>query len=132
MYAYLTDKTSPISITVHNDNVFVPDSYNFCVSVFHLDGQFIHTIGSGQLKCPYDVTVTTTGQLLVADYNNNCISRYTLDGTFVDKFGDGQLTALTTDQCGFILVAGYGNNRVSIFDQNGVFVLTEVKLLFFS
>ena len=112
-------------MAVHNDKVFVADSRNRRVSVFHLDGQFINIIGSGQLKCPYDVAVTTTDQLLVADYNNSSISRFTLDGTFVGKFGDGQLkkpAALTIDLYGFILVTEYINHRVSIFDQDGIFV----------
>jgi len=76
------------------------------VSVFHVNGQFSHIIGSGHLRSPYDVAVTANDQLLVADYNDNCIFRFTLDGTYVDKFSDDHLNnpaGVITNLNGFIL-----------------------------
>ena len=72
----------PIGITIHNNKVFVSDSSNGCISVFHTNGQFSHIIGKGQLGRPYDVTVNTNDQLLVADYSHNCIYTFTLDGNY--------------------------------------------------
>ena len=120
----------PIGITTHNDKLFVTEYSNGRISVFHTNGQFSHIIGKGQLGCPYDVTVNTNNQLLVADYNHHCIYTFTLDGNYVSKFatyGDarGQLSyphSLTTDLYGFILVAEWGNNRVSIFNKHGKFI----------
>ncbi|XP_065885311.1 tripartite motif-containing protein 2-like [Dysidea avara] len=117
--------SGPSGVVVHDDNVFVADRNNCRVSVFHLNGQFNHIIGSGHLSSPYDVAVTANDRLLVADYNNHCIFRFTLDGTYVDKFGNGHLNnpaAVTIDLSGFILVGEDTNNRVSVFDKDGVFI----------
>ena len=120
----------PIGITTHNDKVFVTEDSNCRISVFHTNGQFSHIIGKGQLGCPYDVTVNTNNQLLVADYNHHCIYTFTLDGNYVSKsatYGDarGQLRypcSLTTDLYGFILVAERGTHLVSIFNKDGKFI----------
>ena len=121
---------SPTGITIHNNKVFVSNSRNGCISVFHTNGQFSHIIGKGQLCSPYDVSVNTNNQLLVADCSHNCIYTFTLDGNYVSKFATrgsdkGQLStpcSLTTDLYGFILVAEWGNNRVSIFNKDGKFI----------
>ena len=120
----------PIGITTHNDKVFVTENNNGRISVFHTNGQFSHIIGKGQLGRPYDVTVNTNNQLLVADYDHHCIYTFTLDGNYVSKFATygharGQLSSpcsLTTDLYGFILVAEWDNNRVSIFNKDGKFI----------
>jgi len=105
--------------------VFVVDRNNDRVSVFHVNGQFSHIIGSGHLSSPYDVAVTGNDQLLVANYNDNCISKFTLDGTYLDKFGDDHLSnpaGVITDLSGFILVSECGNSCVSVFDKDGEFI----------
>ena len=119
----------PIGIITHNNQVFVTEDSNERISVFHTNGQFSHIIGKGRLGCPYDVTVNTNNQLLVADHDH-CIYTFTLDGNYVSKFATqgsagGQLSrpcSLTTDLYGFILVAEYGNRRVSIFNKDGKFI----------
>ena len=118
----------PKGLAVHNHKVYVAD-YKKRISVFQTDGKFHHTIGSGQLGDPYDVTVNGNNQLLVADYAHHCIYTFTLDGDYVGKFGTygtgrGQLKGpygVAVDLYGFILVGDY-NHRVSIFDKNGNFV----------
>ena len=78
---------SPRGLAVHNHKVYVADFYNKRISVFQTDGKFHHTIGSGQLGDPYDVTVNGNNQLLVADYAHHCIYTFTLDGDYVGEFG---------------------------------------------
>ena len=122
--------SGPIGITIHNNKVFVTENFNSRISVFHTNGQFSHIIGKGQLGEPYDVTVNTNNQLLVADVNHHCIYTFTLDGNYVSKFATrgsdkGQLNyphSLTTDLYGFILVADTDNHRVSIFNKDGKFI----------
>ena len=119
----------PIGLAVHNHKVYVAECINNRISVFQTDGKFHHTIGSGQLGNPYDVTVNGNNQLLVADWAHHCIYTFTLDGDYVGEFGTygagrGQLAypyGVAVDLYGFILVADT-NNRVSIFDKNGNFV----------
>jgi len=117
--------STPVGIIVHNDKVFVAEYSNSRVSVFHLDGQFSHIIGSGYVSNPNDVAITSNDQLLVANYSNNSVVRFTLDGTYVDRFGNGHLcnpTVLAVDLRGLILVCEIGNHHISVFDKDGVFV----------
>ena len=110
--------------------MFVTEDKNGRISVFHTNGQFSHIIGKGQLSWPYDVTVNTNNQLLVADMDYHCIYTFTLDGNYVSKFATegsdkGQLSSpwnLTADLYGFILVEDQNNNCVSIFNKDGKFI----------
>ena len=119
----------PVGITTHNNKVFVTECGNQCISVFHTNGQFSQIIGKGQLGRPYDVTVNTNNQLIVADSEHHCIYTFTMDGNNVRKFatqgsGRGQLNnprCVAADLCGFILVAD-DNHRVSIFNEDGNFL----------
>ena len=121
---------SPRGLAVHDHKVYVTDCDNHRVSVFQTDGKFHHTIGSGQLGKPHDVTVNGNNQLLIADYSHHCIYTFTLDGDYVGKIGTrgtgrGQLSypyGVTVDLYGFILVADTDNHRVSIFDKFGNFI----------
>ena len=119
----------PIGIVVHNNKVFITEWQGNRISVFQLDGQFSHIIGSGRLSKPHYIAVSSNDQLLVANSGHHCISMFTLDGNYVGKFGTdigrGQLSSpsgIATDFCGFILVVEYGNSCVSIFDKDGNFM----------
>ena len=120
----------PMGITTHNDKVFVTESSNCRISVFHTNGQFSQIIGKGQLGNPYDVTVNTNNQLLIADTNHHCIYTFTLDGDYISKFatqgsGRGRLNypcGVTTNLYGFILVADSSNHHVSVFNKDGNFI----------
>jgi len=115
----------PCGITVHKGSVFVADSENSRISVFHSNGQFRRTIGEGHLDCPHDLAVTDD-HLVIADYGKHCICTFTVEGHFVSKFGtrgtgNKELCSprgLTVDSKGFILVTDK-NCRVSIFSKDG-------------
>ena len=77
----------PLGILVHNRKLYVGDWDNYRISVFQLDGQFSHIIGSGHLSNPCYIAVSTKDQLLVANKGQHCISIFTLDGNYVGKFG---------------------------------------------
>ena len=120
--------TDPDAITIHKGKLYVYDWFNQRISVFQLDGQFSHIIGSGHLSNPCYIAVSTNDQLLVA--NKGYISKYTLDGNHLGKFGtpgidrgqSSNLVGIATDMYDFIFVTERENNRVSIFDKDGVFV----------
>ena len=122
--------SNPSGITIHDGKLYVGEHGNNRISVFQLDGQFSHIIGSGHLKSPRYIAVSSNDQLLVANHDHHCISIFTLDGNYVGKFGTqgterGQLSnpvGIATDMYGFILVTEDDSNRVSIFDKDGVFV----------
>jgi len=120
----------PTGLTIHNGKVYVSDRGNHRISVFQTDGKFHHTIGLGQLGKPYDVTVNSSNQLLVADRDHHCIYTFTLDGDCVGKFGRygtgrGQMnnpSGVVVDFYSFILVADSLNHRVLIFDKDGNYI----------
>ena len=120
----------PLGITVYNDKVYVTECQGKRISVFWLDSQFSHIIGSDHLSNPHYIAFTANDQLLVTDCNQHCIYTFTLDGNYVGKFGTqgngrGQLywpSGIAADMYGFILVTEHGDNRVSIFDKDGVFI----------
>ena len=120
----------PVGITLQNGKLYISEYNNHRISVFQLDGQFSHIIGSGCVQYPWHIAVSSNDQLLVANSGHHCISIFTLNGNYVGKFGTqgtgrGQLSSpvgIATDMYGFILVTEYGNNRVSIFDKDGVFL----------
>ena len=120
---------NPRGLAVHNHIVYAADCDNHRISVFQTNGEFHHTIGSGQLDEPYDATVNGNNQLLVADHAHHCIYTFTLDGNYLGRFGThgigmSQLNhpyGVAVDLYGFIFV-GDGNNSVSIFDKNDNFV----------
>ena len=117
--------STPSGVTVHKDRLYVAEYSNNRILVFQLDGQFCCIIGSGQLRNPYDVTVSGNGHLLVTNYKSNCITCFTLDGTCVGRFDKGQLSypiGLTTDVLGFVLVTESGTHHVTVFDQDGAYV----------
>ena len=55
----------PGGLASHDHKVYVADCNNNHISVFQTDGKFHHTIGSGQLDGPRDVTVNGNNQLLI-------------------------------------------------------------------
>ena len=81
----------------------------------------------GNLRYPYDVTVSGCGHVLVADNDGNRISYFALEVTYVGRFNvsKGQLNkplGLTIDMHGFVLVTDSDNCCVTVFDQDDVFV----------
>ena len=120
----------PVGITIHDDKLYVGDTNNDRILVFQLRGQFSHVIGSGHLKYPWHIAVSSNDQLLVANSGYHCISIFTLHGNYVGKFGTqgtgrGQLSypvGIATDMYGFVLVTDNSNHCASTFDKDGVFV----------
>ena len=81
------------------------------------------------MEGPRDVTVSNSGQVLVADHRSHKIYIFTLDGDFVKAFGEqgnaeGDLNSplsITTTWNKQILLSDE-NHCVSFFDENGQFV----------
>ena len=121
---------NPIGIIVHDGKLYIAEWGKNRISVFQLDGRFSHIIGSGHLRRPYYIAVSSNDQLLVSNSGEGCVSIFTLDGNYVGKFGTpgtrrGQLFSpcgVATNMYGFTLVTECGNHRVSTFNKDGVFV----------
>ena len=121
---------NPLGIVVHDDKLYIAEWGNDRISVFLLDGHFSHIIGSGYLRYPRYIAVSSNDQLLVTNSGHHCISIFTLDGNCVGIIGmqgtgGGEFrnpSSICVDICGFILVADDDNKLVSIFDKDGTFV----------
>ena len=58
---------NPIGITTHQDQVYVADRHNGCISVFQNNGKFHDIIGQQQLSHSFDIAVNINSEILVAD-----------------------------------------------------------------
>ena len=117
---------NPMNVTVHDDKVYVADKGNSRISIFTLEGQFIHTIGSrdanpGQFTTPTAVAFSQDGDMYVTDYSNR-VQVFTPEGVYKREFGKGQLRnpldiLITADNN--VLVADQSNSRIAIFSTTG-------------
>ena len=131
--------------TVHAPGtVFVADTGNHRVQVFHPNGTLAFKFGSegdadGQFKSPAGIDVkyyphdlpSNYRMIAVADTGNHRIQVFHPNGTFAFKFGsegdaDGQFKSpddvLFLGVLRDIAVADTGNNRIQLFYQNGTFL----------
>ena len=51
--------SNPVGIIIHDGKFYIGNYNNHRISVFQLDGQFSHIIGSGHLKYPYYIAVSS-------------------------------------------------------------------------
>jgi tripartite motif-containing protein 71 len=72
---------------VSGRHVAVAESYNDRVSVFSVDGKFIHHVGVGKLKCPTGVACSAFDEVVVADMNNTRIAVFSVSGELLKTMG---------------------------------------------
>ena len=70
--------SSPSSLTINNNLVYVSEAGNNRVSIFNTDGKFLHFFGQKRRECnePHGITIDTYGNLYVSDTGNNRIAVY--------------------------------------------------------
>lgn len=123
----------PVAIAVDQQGrVFVTDEHSHTVSVFELDGTFVHRWGSagsgpGQLRRPAGIA-TDGDTVWVVDSGNSRLIHFTADGRPLGHvggpgYGPGQLRqpwflTVGTDD-GNLWVTDWGNNRVQVFSPDG-------------
>ena len=124
----------PFGVTVHptTGEIFVADSGNNCIQVFHSDLDISHTIslqGDKQFNVPTDTALDSDGYLYIAEQHNHCITKLTTTGHYITRFGSkgtapGELnypTSLAISN-NLVYVSERGTHRVSIFDIEGTFL----------
>lgn len=125
----------PLNLTVHEDKVYVCDSFR--IAVFDLEGKLLKSIGRGRLGTepgflnhPNGVAVGRDGTIYVSDSNNTRVQAFTPDnevkwtakGPFQkgDKKIDlGIPRGIAVDQKGNILVVDASVNQIHVFDPDG-------------
>jgi len=117
--------------------VYMADSGNARIQVFHSSGQFLYQWGSwgdrpGQFLDPHGVAVDRQGNVYVADTGNSRIQKFNGDGTWLTSWGsqgsgNGQFSfaeGIATDRDGNVYVADSGNHRIQKFTPAGVWQAT--------
>jgi sugar lactone lactonase YvrE len=115
--------------------IYVADSKNHRVQIFHPNGTFLGKFGSfgtadGLFDTPEGIAVNGSDYIYVSDSKNHRVQIFSLDGTFLGKFGTygtgvGQFnwpSGLAVNSSGYVYVTDRFNHRVQIFSPNGMFV----------
>ena len=104
-----------VAVSPDGHHLYVSDCNNHRVQVFTLEGQYVRDFGTGQLKGPHGLTVTSDGSVLVADRGNNRIAVFDKKGELVHSIAVEDPTSLATDSRGDLLVASYLKKCVYYF-----------------
>ncbi|MBN1685989.1 MAG: hypothetical protein JW852_04995 [Spirochaetales bacterium] len=108
---------SPTGICVHADKVYVADALDKVIHVFDQSGNYLDSIGDGELSGPEGLSAYSEGKLLVADgkriltydiYGERFSLLSTLDGEGM------RLTKAVTDVNGDLVVADFTGNSVTM------------------
>ena len=119
---------SPMSAVITSQGLLYIANGNR-VDVLTENGDFVHRIGIGILKTPYDVTVHN-GDVFVADSGNNRVAVFSEDGKFSHTIGSkgtgaGQFqfpvhVAISPD--GELYVSDCSNHRIQVFTTQGAYI----------
>ena len=106
---------SELATSPDGHHLYVSDQGNHRVQVFTLEGQYVREFGTGHLKTPRDLAVTSDGSVLVADNDNNRIVVFNKKDELVHSFAVKDAMYLTADSRGDLLVASYKEKCVYNF-----------------
>jgi hypothetical protein len=106
--------------------IFVSDSGNNRVSVFHLDGTFAyHITGSSTDKSlvdnPWGLAFDHLGQLHVVCYGANCVKVFSAEGRYLMQYGHSKMmgpAGIAIDAEGYSFVSEYSGHQYRVFVFN--------------
>jgi sugar lactone lactonase YvrE len=111
-------------------NVYVADSGNNRIEKFGPTGNFIATLGDGQLSSPNSVATSSTGKVYVGDSGNQRVVKFDADGHFLGTI-DGSSAPqghfqgqpqVAVDQAGNLWVVDTGTGNVIEFSAADKFL----------
>ena len=113
-----------------NGKVYVADSDNNRVQVFHLDWTISHVIdgnvsGDCRFSFPEGLAFDLSGNVHVSAYGSSSVTVFTPSGQFVrryDKTHTNSPEGIDIDTSGYSLVNSYSDGTLSIFDPSGRFI----------
>ena len=126
--------SQPWGIAVSDDLIYVTDWQKSCIHIFHTNGKFKDSLGSGQqgqkvvLKHPVGIAVMPNGNLVVADHDSHCLWKvvHTKDMVEFQQIGSDNVLdspyGVAITQEGFIVVTDTGNSQVCLFSPTGNFI----------
>ena len=106
--------------------LFISDSGNNRVSVFHLDGTFAYHITGNRsdkssIDNPWGLAFDPLGQLHVVCYGSNCVKVFSPEGKYLTQYGHGKMmgpAGIAIDEEGYSFVSEYSGHqyRVLVFN----------------
>ena len=103
---------SGAAVSPDDHHLYISDTYNTRVQIFTLEGRYVREFGTGQLKCPRNLTVTSDGSVLVVDNDNYRVAVFDKKGKLVHSIAVEDPTGLAIDSRGDQLVTSYKNKCV--------------------
>jgi tripartite motif-containing protein 71 len=128
---------NPMGLMIHDDVVYVCDTYNLRIQMFstagvHL-GSFGDASGPGQLIGPMGITLATDNHFYIS-VQNGPIYKYDFSGNFVGTWGTHNgsntvtdfdfATGIYSNQDGEIYVIDNHNQRITKFNTSGTYLAT--------
>ena len=124
-----------VAITDKTELIYVCDTHNHRIQILNEDFTYRSDFGSkgsdpGQFKFPADITISSSGKLLIADADNDRIQVFSPEGQFLymfNKRGPGMEVlqtpvSVSIDSDDFVYVLEWDACRISIFDNKGNFI----------
>ena len=112
-----------------NGRIYVADSSNHRIQVFHCDDTFSHCINCnvpvvGQFTSPKGLSFDVYGHLHVTSVSD-IVTIFTPEGQYIRQYGQSYLSkpfCIAIDSAGNSLVTSYARNSLSFFDLHGNFI----------
>ena len=98
---------SGVAVSPDDHHLYVSDCGNHRVQVFTLEGQYIREFGTGQLKYPLGLTVTSDSSVLVTEADNNHIAVFGNKGELIHSIAVEDPAGLAIDSRGEMLVVSF-------------------------
>ena len=121
-------RPSALCVDRQRRRLYVADACNHRIAVYDLDGRqkgYFGSVGSapGQLRYPYDLALSTDGNLVVCEYGNNRIQLFNPAGECLavrgrPGRGGGELAfpwGVAVDAERHVYVVDAGNNRIQVW-----------------
>ena len=110
-----------------DDKLYVVDTSNNRIQVFHRDGSFAHAINCkvSETTFPAGIAFDFSGNLHVTCAGCNVVIVFTIDGQYVRLYGESCLSrprGIAIDSSGNSFVANSNGNSLSIFDPSGNYI----------
>jgi len=123
--------TYPSNVIVHDDIIYVTDTYNGRIQKFDLNGEFIKGIGrngDGLFTQPHGICIyentiyvvdTINKRVLMLDLSGNCIGSFGSGGISLEQFSRPHSISA---YYGIIYVTDSDNHKIAQFKPDGTFI----------
>ena len=111
-----------------DDRLYIADTGNNRIQVFHHDDTFSHSITGnilGQFKCPSGLSFDPSGYLHVTCFITKIVTIFTPEGQYICQYGQPHVNeprGVAIDSTGNSLVVNNRRNSLSIFDPHGNYI----------